>query len=205
MKSRWKRFTCNMPRGWFFARKFVDSFTAEDIVHDVFLKLYHQDPGKLNENGIRAYLFSMVKNGCLDYLQHLKVEKTYVAKAQAQLKIEELRWYDSNENIVSNEKLNAIYNEIEKLPPQCKRIFIKSYLEEQKHADIAEELNISVRTVEAQVYKALKIIRDKLILFLLPFIIWAPSANPIFKKIQKSVSSFPFSTVYILCNGTPRA
>ncbi|HHU26505.1 MAG TPA: RNA polymerase sigma-70 factor [Bacteroidales bacterium] len=155
----------------FFARKFVDSFTAEDIVHDVFLKLYHQDPGKLNENGIRAYLFSMVKNGCLDYLQHLKVEKTYVAKAQAQLKIEELRWYDSNENIVSNEKLNAIYNEIEKLPPQCKRIFIKSYLEEQKHADIAEELNISVRTVEAQVYKALKIIRDKLILFLLPFII----------------------------------
>ena len=98
----------------FFARKFVDSFTAEDIVHDVFLKLYHQDPGKLNENGIRAYLFSMVKNGCLDYLQHLKVEKTYVAKAQAQLKIEELRWYDSNENIVSNEKLNAIYNEIEK-------------------------------------------------------------------------------------------
>lgn len=151
-----------------FARKFVDNFTAEDIVHDAFLKLYHQNPDKLNDNGIRAYLFRTVRNACLDYLEHLKVEETYVSRIQAELKIEELRWYDLNEDILFAEKINAVYDEIERLPPQCKKIFVKAYLEEQKHAKIAEELDISVRTVETQVYKALKLIRDKLMPFLLP-------------------------------------
>ncbi|NLU30598.1 MAG: RNA polymerase sigma-70 factor [Bacteroidales bacterium] len=150
-----------------FARKFVDNFTAEDIVHDVFLKFYHQNSEKFNENGIKAYLFRMLRNACLDYLEHLKVEETYVSRIQSELKIEELRWYDLNEDILFNEKINAVYDEIERLPPQCKRIFIKAYLEEEKHARIAKDLNISVRTVETQVYKALKIIRDNLMPLLL--------------------------------------
>jgi hypothetical protein len=46
---------------------------------------------------------------------------------------------------------------------KCKEIFVKAYLEEQKHSDIATQLNISVRTVDTQIYKALKIIRDHLL------------------------------------------
>lgn len=155
------------PRLIAFARQFVDNFTAEDIVHDVFLKFCHRNTDKLNENGVRIYLLRMVRNACFDHLKHLKVEETYMAKVQAELKIEELKWYDLNENILFSEKINAVYDEIEKLPPRCKEIFTKAYLGEEKHTDIAKELNISVRTVETQIYKALKIIRDNLTPFLL--------------------------------------
>ena len=147
-----------------FARQFVDNFTAEDIVHDVFLKFYHRNTDKLNENGVRIYLLRMVRNACFDHLKHLKVEEVYMTKVQTKLKIEELKWYDLNENILFSEKIDAVYGEIEKLPPRCKEIFTKAYLGEEKHTDIAEELNISVRTVETQIYKALKIIRDNLTL-----------------------------------------
>ena len=56
-------------------------------------------------------------------------------------------------------RLNA---ELEKLPPQCKLIFYKSRFEEKKYAEIAEELSLSIKTVETQIGKALKILRQKL-------------------------------------------
>lgn len=156
------------PRLIFFARKFVDNSTAEDIVHDIFLKFCHGNLDKFDKNGIGAYLFCLVKNACFDHLKHLKVEETYVAKAWTELKIEEIKRHNVYEEyLLSNERINAVYDEIKKLPPRCREIFTKAYLEEEKHANIAVELNISVRTVETQIYKALKIIRDNLTPFLL--------------------------------------
>lgn len=168
-KNRLKKiYMQQAPRLIFFARKFVDNYMAEDIVHDAFLKFCNENPDKFDENEISAYLFRLVRNTCLDYLKHLKVEKTYIAKAWTELKMEEIKRFDLYEkNLLFNERINAVYDEIKKLPPRCREIFTKAYLEEEKHTNIAEELNISVRTVETQVYKALKKIRDNLAPFLL--------------------------------------
>ena len=147
-----------------FARKFVDVFTAEDIVHDVFLKAWQERMSLSRDRGADAYLFRMVQNSCIDYLRHKTIEDNFVSKALLELQIEELKWSDSSDDVVLQEEhLKAIFSAIEKLPPKCKTIFTKSYLENQKHSEIADHLQISVRTVEAQVYKALKLIRNSLI------------------------------------------
>ncbi|MDD2226468.1 MAG: RNA polymerase sigma-70 factor [Dysgonamonadaceae bacterium] len=152
------------PKLIFYARKFVDDVVAEDIVHDIFLKLWQKKPEIDFSNEDNPYLFRMVRNACYDFLKHKAVEKSFLDKAFTELKIEELEWSDSHETFFEQEeKINAIYTIIDGLPPRCKEIFVKAYLEEQKHSDIATQLNISVRTVDTQVYKALKIIRDHLI------------------------------------------
>lgn len=146
-----------------FARRFVDETTAEDIVHDIFLNIWDQKSTIMVEKELHNYLLSMVKNACFDYLKHKKVSETFLSKAEHQLKIEELEYYEYSENEDSeNYNLQAIYSSIEKLPPKCKVIFEKAYIEKQKSAEIAEEMNISVRTVETHVYNALKIIRNNL-------------------------------------------
>src|SRR5690554_1291287 len=146
-----------------FARRFVDETTAEDIVHDIFLNIWDQKSTIMVEKELHNYLLSMVKNACFDYLKHKKVSETFLSKAEHQLKIEELEYYEYSENEDSeNHNLQAIYSSIEKLPPKCKVIFEKAYIEKQKSAEIAEEMNISVRTVETHVYNALKIIRNNL-------------------------------------------
>jgi RNA polymerase sigma-70 factor (ECF subfamily) len=152
------------PKLIFYARKFVDDFLAEDIVHDVFLKIWMETPDiDLSEEN-NPYFFRMVRNACFDFLKHKAVEESFWDKAFNELKMEELEWADSYEAFVEQEeKMNAIYAVIDQLPPKCKEIFVKAYLEEQKHSDIATQLNISVRTVDTQIYKALKIIRDHLL------------------------------------------
>ncbi len=162
-----KSYLQQAPRLLAFGRRFVDESTAEDIVHDVFLKLWSKYPEKLREPGLYAYLLRMVQHACLDYLKHLRVEETYLEQAWRELAQEEIKRAETDEILPqTTDKMAFIYDAIGKLPPKCKEIFVKAYLEEQKHTDIATELNISVRTVEAQIYKALKTLRDRLALML---------------------------------------
>lgn len=158
----------------FFARKFVDHYTAEDIVHDIFLKIWDKKSTVIVEKDIKGYLLSMVQHACYDYLKHQQVEDTFLNNAVHQLKLDELNDYESSkDHLWDKDRMDAVYASIEKLPPQCRDIFKKAYLEEQKHTDIAKELNISVRTVETHIYKALKLIRSNLnpLLMLILFLI----------------------------------
>lgn len=154
----------------FFARKFVDIHTAEDLVHDIFLKIWDKKSTIIVEGNVRNYLLSMVKHACYDYLKHQQVEDTFLNKTFYQLKLDELKFHESPVDYVwDNDKIEAVYASIEQLPSKSRHIFKKAYLEGKKHADIARELGISVRTVETHVYKALKFLRDRLTI-LFPFI-----------------------------------
>lgn len=156
----------------FFARKFVDIYTAEDIVHDIFLKIWDNRSTIIVEENTRNYLFSTVQNACYDYLKHVQVKDNFMSKTAQQLKLDELKYYDSSKDYWwDKEKVEAIYASIEKLPSKSKDIFKKAYIEGQKHAVIAEELDISVRTVETHIYKALKFLRNSLVILLSIFII----------------------------------
>ncbi|MDR3260441.1 MAG: RNA polymerase sigma-70 factor [Tannerella sp.] len=156
------------PGMLFHARKFVDFQTAEDIVHDVFLKLWTRDSFLIIDQTIGGYLLRSVQNACFDYLKHQSVRDDYLSKATLELKMEELAAPDNPVNeLIEQEQIDSIYQMIEQLPPKCKEIFKLTYIEEKENAEVARMLGISVRTVEAQIYKALKIVRNALTAFIL--------------------------------------
>ncbi len=151
----------------FFARKFVDRHTAEDIVQDIFLKIWDRKSTIVVEGDMKNYLRSMVEHACFDYMKHQTVENNFMQKSIRQIQLDELNYYESSNDYPSeNEKMETLFACIEKLPPKRKDVFKKFFLEEQKHADIARELEISVRTVETHIYKALKFLREYKITFL---------------------------------------
>jgi RNA polymerase sigma-70 factor (ECF subfamily) len=153
------------PRLIFYARKFVDYSTAEDVVHDVFLKIRNSDMVLPNHENIGSYLFSSVRNTCLDLLKHRTICDDYLSKTIRDLKIDELTSGNNPEKmLIDREQIESLYKEINRLPQKCREVFLLAYIEEKKNAEIASQLQISVRTVEAQIYKALKILRNTLII-----------------------------------------
>lgn len=153
----------NAPGLIFYATKYVGTTTAEDLVQDVFLKIWQKQIFLFLKEGVKAYLYRSVQHACLDYLKHQEVKTDYIAATITKLKIEEIYYNDDPLYLLDeDERLSLIYKEVDKLPEKCKEIFTMSYLEERKSSEIAILLNISPRTVEAQLYKALKILRSTL-------------------------------------------
>jgi len=144
-----------------FAARFTDLAAGEDIVQDIFLKIWEKRSFMFLKEGIHTYLFHAVRHACLDYLKHLDVRADYEAAVRLKLQIEEL-YYNNDPDFIAetDERMSAVYCEIDKLPSRCREIFVMSYLEERKADEIAKLLNISKRTVESQLYKGLKMIRD---------------------------------------------
>lgn len=144
----------------FYAGKYVNAVTAEDLVQDVFLKVWQKRTFLFLKEGIKTYLYRSVQHACLDYLKH----QDYINAVTTKLKIEEIYYNDDPQSLFAeDERLELIYKEIDKLPDKCREIFTMSYLEERKTSEIAVLLNISTRTVEVQLYKALKILRGILL------------------------------------------
>lgn len=147
----------------FHACKYVDKDTAEDLVQDVFIRIWQKRQFPWEVEGIKTYLFRSVQNACLDYLRHQQIETTYVDVVIRKLKIEEIHYHSHQETLEREEEhLASIYREIGKLPDRCREVFTLAYLDDKKSSEIAEMLQISQRTVEAQLYKGLKTIRDVL-------------------------------------------
>lgn len=148
----------------FYAGKYVNAVTAEDLVQDVFLKVWQKRTFLFLKEGIKTYLYRSVQHACLDYLKHQEVKGDYINAVTTKLKIEEIYYNDDPQSLFAeDERLELIYKEIDKLPDKCREIFTMSYLEERKTSEIAVLLNISTRTVEVQLYKALKILRGILL------------------------------------------
>jgi RNA polymerase sigma-70 factor (ECF subfamily) len=149
----------------FYAGKFVHKTTAEDLVQDVFLRIWQKRTPLFLKEGLKTYLYRSVQHACLDFLKRREVEGDYLQTLASRLKMEEINFYYNDGPFLfeEDERLVRIYGELEKLPRKCREIFVMSYLEERKTSDIAGLLNLSKRTVEAQLYKALRKIRDALL------------------------------------------
>lgn len=137
---------------------------AKDAVQAVFVNLWQKRATIDEQQSVQSYLYTSVYNYCLNVKRNEKVRQAYLQNNQATHQL-------FNDELVSRENINRITEALESLPPQCKLIFMKSRFEKKKYAEIAQEMNLSVKTIEVQVSKALKILREKLsevlILFLL--------------------------------------
>ena len=146
---------------------------SEDIVQDVFYKVW-KNRARLDETQpFVTYLFSAVKNSSLNFLDHKKHENKY-AEIMALL-YRRQRQEDGIETLVAKDLENDFSKALEHLPSECRKVFELSRLEGLKYQEIAERLNISIKTVETQMSRALFKIRFELkdhlatILFLLFF------------------------------------
>ncbi|MDR2811417.1 MAG: RNA polymerase sigma-70 factor [Tannerellaceae bacterium] len=150
----------------FYAARVVDATTAEDLVHDVFLKVWNKRALIFWEEGLQTYLYNAVRHACLDHLKHQEVKNHFDNNIMVKLKIEELYYSETSAYPWQEDsRLQSIYKEIDALPERCREIFVMAYIEERKTSDIASLLNISKRTVEAQLYKGLKQIKKALRVF----------------------------------------
>ena len=160
-----KLFDDNYRRLIFHALRFVDSQEeAEDIVSDVFYELWRGIHGIDLERGITSYLYRAVSTRALNVLRHKNVAAVRLELLESinEKRMEFIADDDTGRNVESVEIGQRLHEAIDELPERCREVFVLSYVNGLKNKEIAEAMNTSVRTVEAQVYKALRFLRDKL-------------------------------------------
>ena len=158
----------NFSRLFLFAKEYVlFDEEAENIVQDIFLMLWEKREALRVDVSLTAYLFTLVKNKCIDFLRHQMVEQMYSENVKheynEELNVKLFALESFDHNFSSEEQIEILLrNAIDKLPERCRLIFIKSRIEGKKYKEIAEELNLSVNTVEGQISIALKKLREEL-------------------------------------------
>lgn len=142
-----------------YAMRFMDEMDeAEEIVQDVFVKFWDKCESIASDSSIKNYLYRSVHNTCLNYLKHQKVKDSYQQYVIGYME-EAMEEEYAPEKPDIEERIHA---EINNLPPRCSEIFKLSRFEGLKYQEIADHLEISIKTVEVQMGKALKVLREKL-------------------------------------------
>lgn len=144
-----------------------DEDEAEGAVQNVFLRLWERKEKLSFSGSIQSYLYGAVYNECLNKLRHHKV-KAYHQQYVMYVRKDNDETSAGMELLDLKEKLQQALNE---LPEGCRTIFQLSRFEELKYQEIADRLSISIKTVEAQMGKALRILRVKLVDYL-PLLAW---------------------------------
>jgi RNA polymerase sigma-70 factor (ECF subfamily) len=142
-----------------------DNDNAKDAVQTVFLKLWEKRDDIDEEQSVKSYLYTAVYHYCLNIKRHDKIKDRYISENNS------AATYPGNE-LVSKEINRQIMDHIAALSPQCQQVFTKSRFEGKKYAEIAAEMGLSIKTVEAQMGKALKILRAKLFDIMISLIIF---------------------------------
>jgi len=155
-------FSLYYPRLVYFAKEYVPHEDAKGLVQEAFISFWEKNPTVMSESQLQSYLYTSVKNNCLIRLRHEKVKKRFdddaVLKMQNQVYFSALEQLDTSV-IAFHEIETIIEKTMAGLPPRCRDIFILSHFEGKKNREVAEEFNISVKAVEAQITKALKVFR----------------------------------------------
>lgn len=138
-----------------------DQATCEDIVQSVFVKLWKDRHRLTIELSIKSYLLKAVKNSCFDEYRHNEIVKRHEAQYQ------ESENYDTENYILYSDLYSHLNKALEKIPTQYREAFKLNRFNGVKYKEIAEILNVSERTVEVRIGKALELLRAYLKEFLL--------------------------------------
>lgn len=150
-----------------YARRFVDGKYAEDLVQDVFLRIWQQGHFRLPPAEFQPFLYRSVLNACRNLIRHDQVADKYARNSLKNIQLGEveyeLRILDEQRDDLT-ERLHA---QIDALPERCREVFLLAWFENLRSPEIAERLRISRRTVDTQLYKALQLLRQRMLLPLL--------------------------------------
>jgi RNA polymerase sigma-70 factor (ECF subfamily) len=145
-----------------------DEIMAEEVVQQVFYKLWEKKERLTITSSVKAYLYKAVYHECMNYLKHQKHKARHQNDVLYSNPV-------SKDNPVMRVELSELETRLQialrELPEQCRNIFQMSRFDELKYREIAEQLGLSIKTVEAQMGKALKVLRKKLVDFL-PLLLW---------------------------------
>lgn len=153
-----------------YAHSFLkDKDDAEDLVQNTFVKVWDKRDQIELSDSLSGYLYRMVYNQSMNKIKHQNIRLEHVEHVKHQ--------FDEGEFVIDNaQNLNEMHERvhlaIDKLPKECGRIFKMSRFEELKYQEIADTLEISIKTVENQIGKALKIMRTELSEYLVGLLIF---------------------------------
>ena len=133
--------------------------TTEELLQDLFTKLWINRNQIIINSSLGAYLSGSIKYLVLNQLEKEAVRKKFVLiHKQASVTYNNL----TEETIISQELEGLVVQEVERLSPKCKSVFILSRFDQYSNKDIAQQLNISEKTVENQITKAIKLLKNNL-------------------------------------------
>ena len=136
-----------------------DKDEAEEIVQSAFLSVWEKRESLDIKTSLKSYLYTMVRNTSLNVIKHEKIKQKYVGESLA---VDARSHEGVAQAVISSELEERIHEALEVLPEQCRLVFKLSRFEELKYAEIATQLEISIKTVENHMGKALRIMREQL-------------------------------------------
>jgi RNA polymerase sigma-70 factor (ECF subfamily) len=135
-----------------------DRAEAEEVVQDVMLELWRRRQQLVVDTSLRAYLFRATRNRALNKLRHDRVVRAGEAIALADMVLPS----PADQHLAQAEIDAALQRAVNSLPPRCREVFELSRVHGLRYAEIARVMDISVKTVDAQMGKALRLIREQL-------------------------------------------
>lgn len=140
-----------------------DQAAAEEEVQDIFFNLWKKRAQLEITGSIKSYLYSATRNRCFNFIKHLEVRDNYKKHNAVIRKVQE---QEMGSSLEAKELQLRIEAAVDQLPEKRKEIFMMSRYEGLKYREIADQLNISVKTVEHQMVKALAFLREQLVDYL---------------------------------------
>jgi RNA polymerase sigma-70 factor (ECF subfamily) len=153
---------------------------SEDIVQNVMINIWNKRPDLKINSSLKSYLYRAVYNHFINTYRKNKKESNFLEQA----KIEALNYFSEEDSDVVDKKIKIVKEEIENLPVKCKEAFLLNKVNGLKYKEVAEEMNISIKTVEAHIHNALARIKKRLeqkkhLFYFLNFIACLKFKNPV--------------------------
>lgn len=161
-------FQSNQQQFFSFAYSYIrNKADAEDILMESVASLWENRDQWKEDSNIRALLLTMIKNRAFNYLSRyqtrLKAEEEITSHRQRELELRISTLESCDPDYIFNSEINGIVKDsLNLLPEQSRRIFILSRFKNLSNKEIAEQLNISIKTVESHITKTIKVLRVNL-------------------------------------------
>lgn len=128
---------------------------AEDIVQESYYQLWESASSQRITKSLKSYLYSTIRNKCLNYLRHLQVEDKYRKK-----EMDAIQFAGNYEMVDDEDLIGRIKHAVEDLPEKCRITFKMCVLQDMKYKEVAEELGLSVDTIKDHMKRAYRFLRQ---------------------------------------------
>ncbi|MCL3782594.1 RNA polymerase sigma-70 factor [Prolixibacteraceae bacterium JC049] len=143
-----------------YANKYVsDLDQSRELVQDLFVRLYEKRNKLDIHTSLKAHLYQSVRNSCINLIKQKQMQSGHHDNIKYLNSGNDM---DTTDKVLESELEHHIFQALDFLPEQCRKIFEMNRFSGLKNQEIADKLDISKRTVETQISKALKILRSKL-------------------------------------------